>query len=545
MMTCDHLRLVLGFYMMFCAMRTDLMVQGAGGFEKKVSFLLKEEPKDPKCFAEAMTDFTCFWEEDEERAGSLDQYSFTFNYEKENSSRCPLRSLPAAGGKKLYICKMNRTLMFVQMYIQVHREGKLIHKRSLFIDQVFLLDPPANVTVSSTGQQGQLNVSWVPPPLKYMDDSMIYEVSYAVADSHLEQVEVAGASSELILRSLKSGTKYKVRVRVNLDMISYSGYWSAWSDPVFMETLPAGFDPLIISLTLIISFILIVLSLTLLLSHRRFLKKKIWPTIPTPDRKFHGLFTVYSGDFKEWLRQSHGGLWLTPVFTYSEECPSPLEVLSELTQCSSLPPLPLPPKVSRALATDRNKDTVKTGVDENEPLERGDPAAVTDGWRTMPHEPWLIDRLRLLQQLHHVPHSQSSVLESQDAYVTLSTNEYGRQENIDEVPEEDLPLEMLFASKKNVQYESHSDLGSMQQSSGSGRLSTQSSFEYPNQSWMPKGPGYTYMAVADSGVSMDYSPMSRVEDFGKGIIYTNEYKNEIPAFRRPLLQRQLPVHDDG
>ncbi len=155
-----------------------------------------------------------------------------------------------------------------------------------------------------------------------------------------------------------------------------------------------------------------------------------------------------------------------------------------------------------------------------------------------------MDRLRAL---HHnpAPCSQSSLLESQDAYVTLSANNHSKDEPLDDILEETLPLEVLFASRKTVLCESHSDLGSAQQSSGSGRLSSQSSFEYPHQAWMPKGPGYTYMAVADSGVSMDYSPMSRVDDIEKVIIYANEYKNEIPAPRRPFLSSQRPVHDDG
>lgn len=54
------------------------------------------------------------------------------------------------------------------------------------------------------------------------------------------QVEEAKACSELILRGLQSGTKYRVQVRVKLDGMVYDGYWSVWSDPVFMETQPSG-----------------------------------------------------------------------------------------------------------------------------------------------------------------------------------------------------------------------------------------------------------------------------------------------------------------
>uniref|UniRef100_A0A8C6KJA4 Erythropoietin receptor n=1 Tax=Nothobranchius furzeri TaxID=105023 RepID=A0A8C6KJA4_NOTFU len=493
------------------------------------SMLLAAEPENPKCFAEGRKAFTCFWEEDEERAGPVEQYSFTYAYQNENGSRCPLTVAPAAGGKKLFVCHLDRIQMFVQLDIQVHRESVMIHNRSLLVELVFLLDPPENVTVSSTGHQGQLNVSWVPPPLKYMDDSMIYEVMYAKEGDPAGQVEVARACSELILRGLQAATRYRVEVRVRLDGITYSGYWSAWSDPVWMETLPADLDPLIVSLTFIITFILFLLCLIVLLSHHRFFIKKVWPTIPVPDSKFQGLFTVYGGDLQEWLRQTSGGLWVTSALLYSEERPSPVEVLSELNLCRSLASPPLPPKACNA----------STQRDERE-LSNGSDSAQTDEWRATQQQHWLMERLRETR-----PGMGSSLLESQDTYVTLSTNNHSEEDHVDDTLEEALPLEMHVASRKTPLSEFHSDLGSGQQSSGSGRLSSQSSFEYPSQGWTPKGPGYTYMAVADSGVSMDYSPMSRVDDLGKVALYANEYKNEIPPHRRPFLTRQYHVHDDG
>ncbi|KAJ7992677.1 hypothetical protein DPEC_G00281160 [Dallia pectoralis] len=516
-MTNDHLKGLFVYCLLCCTQRTDVF--GAHGWDTKVAQLLLNEPKNPKCFAEGLRDLTCFWEEDEERAGSADQYSFIYTYQNENSSECNVTAQPAEGSKNLYFCRLSQTQLFAPVDIQVFRDGLLIHNRSLHIEYVFLLDPPSNLTVTQTGSPGQLKARWLPPPPKYIDDSMMYEVSYTVAGSRTEQVAEVRASSELILRGLQPGSRYNVRVRVKLDGVSYNGYWSAWTDPVLMEMMPGDLDPLIVFLALIISLILTLLSLTVLLSHRRFLLDKVWPVIPTPESKFQGLFTVYGGDFEEWLGYSAGDLFLRPAYFYTEEIPAPLEVLSEVGLDSQLCSSPLPPKAQQVL--DDGKEEKLKQMDSS-----------TDGWSETPHEHWLMDELRVL---HLLPTPQDPQLKSQDAYVTLNAQNHSGPEPLGDVLEETRPLQVLFDSGRTCS-DSHSDLGSFQQSSGSGCLSSQSSFEYPNHTWSPKGPGYTYMAVADSGVSMDYSPMSssKIDFMGKGVAYTNEYRNEIPAHRQPV-----------
>ncbi|CAL8274065.1 unnamed protein product [Lota lota] len=536
-MTCDNLKRSLGFcVILLVQLSLSSALRSAQDFQNKVSLLLREEPENPKCFAEGKKDFTCFWEEDEERAGHVGQYSFTYTYQQQNSSQCPLRMHRVADGKRLFVCTLNSTQMFVQMDIKVQRDGVMIHNRSLLIELAFLLDPPRNLSVSQTDQQGQLRVSWVPPAVKYLDDSMMYEVSYAPADGGLPQVEEVRARSEVVLRGLSPGTLYVVRTRVKLDGISYNGYWSAWTHPVSMETPPAGFDILIISLVAIISVVVFLLSVTLILSHRRVIKKKIWPAIPNPESKFQGLFTVYGGDFREWLGHTNGSLWLRPALFSSEECPSPLEVLSELSLCPPLPSPHLPSKASRAGPLERQEEE----VGKEKPSRKEEGLGGMGVWHETPHDHWLMEQLRAFHRLP-APCSQSSLLESQDAYVTLDAQQQAStevEEHLDDIMEENSPLEVLFASS-----ESRSDLGSMQRSSGSGRLSSGSSLEYPNHTWPPKGPGYTYMAVADSGVSMDYSAMSssRITDVGKTLVY-NEYKNEIWSEPRPVLTRQPQVH---
>lgn len=223
-----------------------------------------------------------------------------------------------------------------------------------------------------------------------------------------------------------------------------------------------------------------------------------------------------------WLEQT-SGLWVMPLFFNSEELASSLEVLSELCPCPSPSSPPLPPKDSKLLAA---HDCVTDGLLGGKKEEAC--SALSEDWRdTIDHQP----------QRNGVPSGRSLLLESQDAYVTLSTTNQREEAPLNDILEETLPLEILFASRNQI-CESHSDLGSTQQSSASSRLSSQSSFEYPNYTWMSKG--YTYMAAVDSGVSMDYSPMRRLGD-----IHNNEYKNVIEANKRAFRVEKHPVYDDG
>lgn len=228
----------------------------------------------------------------------------------------------------------------------------------------------------------------------------------------------------------------------------------------------------------------------------------------------------------------------------TEELPSSLAVLSEV---SLAPPVRSHTSPPRLEATPRARDFLKEEpqtIEAISQLETEDvDAGLIDRWQEPPNSHWLMEQLRAFQE--HPEVLSHSLLESQDTYVTINQNSQHAQGEVqrDDSFEELLPLQVLFDSKgSSLMAASDSDISSFPQSSGSGRLSSQSSLEYPNHTWPPKGPGYTYMAMADSGVSMDYSPMSfsRITEMGNGTIYANEYKNDIPGHKRPLTAQ--PIH---
>ncbi|KAL2101013.1 hypothetical protein ACEWY4_002774 [Coilia grayii] len=535
-MTNVSLTRVLAFCTLLCISNYSF-VMCSRELQTKVNMLLQDEEENPKCFLKGTVKIFCFWERGEDN-GTTDPYTFRYTYEQEDTTVCPVEVLSSEGGRRLYSCENFQVIFYVPLYIEVLRDEQLIHNRTLFTDQIFLLDPPSNLTLNRTAKPGQLKVTWLPP--YFIDNGLLYEISYSVTGSQKGKREEVRIKTDLLLQGLQPGVSYSVRARVRPQSSGFSGWWSAWTDPVSME-MPYETDPLILSMSIIISLILLLLSLTILLTHRRFLLKKLWPVIPSPEGKFPDLFSVYKGNFQEWMNHGNGGMRWIPAYYYTEEPVAPLEVLSEINRG---PPLPSrmsahthrDPQAAGALGAQQQREEAVPEVD------RGSPSA----WSAVQHEAWMLERMR---NLHPTPISQSSLLESHDVYVALNQSlpkpqdkeeaeerRDGGGSGQEDILEESVPLQTLFAGSGTRSSASHSDLGSLQQSSG--RLSSQSSFEYPNQTWPPNGPSYTYMAVADSGVSVDYSPMSsgqltKTERRPKPrVIYTNEYKNDLALIHK-------------
>ncbi|MGH0177833.1 UNVERIFIED_CONTAM: hypothetical protein FKN15_075879 [Acipenser sinensis] len=385
-----------------------------------------------------------------------------------------------------------------------------------------LLDPPMNLSVRQTGKPGQLHMKWLPPSLKYMDDSIIYEVGFSTVGSELRKTEVIkGGRTDCVLMKLKPLTQYVVSVRAKPDGVTYNGYWSAWSEPVAAET-PTDLDPLILALSLILLLIMTVLSITVFLSHRR---KEMdngtghSPTEREKEKSSLWLADRIEGKLQEWLGHNNVYPWWSPSFFYFEEMVVSLEVLSEFKP-SVLPPLP--PKAGHQFCLEEGGEE-EGGEEEGgglpfPQLHKGQTGLET---QTGPLHQWLLP--------------SRGPPESKDAYVILNFTPGDPGVPDPDVPEEDAPLQTLFAtSESSVRSGISSD---SERQSPVERTSSGSSFDYAvyNPSgdllFPSKDQSYAYLRVADSGISVDYSPMgsgSSALTSHNGIgIYTNLYKNDI------------------
>ncbi|KAM4749186.1 erythropoietin receptor [Rhinophrynus dorsalis] len=284
--------------------------------------------KDPSCFTRDLKEFVCFWES--KRPGGT---ALKYTVEEGEEKTCTLRIEMASADTWWHICEFPTTDIFLYAEFQIsvmdsQESNVTLYYKEIEVNNVVLLDAPKNLTVKEKWKPWGLLVSWEPPNDNLKKD-IKYQLSYSPTDSEARMVEVDAGTVEHFLTDLTADTEYTIRVRAHINNMSYSGYWSEWTDPVTIE-MTNVWDALHILLFVISGLVLFIALCLLSLCQGRFIKHKVWPQVPTPDRHFQGLFTTHKGNFKMWLGQADSYLLWVSRNVFHEDPASSLEVLSEL-----------------------------------------------------------------------------------------------------------------------------------------------------------------------------------------------------------------------
>ncbi|XP_072420323.1 erythropoietin receptor-like [Chiloscyllium punctatum] len=528
-----YCHLQTGFYFLVFMTAAALNARSLN-LEDKMLLVTAAGPEPLNCFTQTLEDLYCFWNEMDDGDPSKYRFSYQYLYQDDNERKeCHLSVQRIGGNMNRYICTLPTmdVSLFAPLEIEVSLNSSRVKQRLIiYINNAVVLDPPSNVTVQRTGKPGQLHVKWSAPQLKYLENSLLYEVNFSSVGSNMQKVETVKEKTECTILKLKPQTEYLVSVRAKPDGVSIDGYWTEWSKPVSAIT-DSDFDPLILTMSLVLVMIIMLLFLTILMTHRRMIKEKIWPLVPSPENMFDGLFTVYQGNFQEWLNWSSAQIWWNLQFFSTDEIASALEILSETKTF----PLGLPAAKHQEGFLDERSCLV-SGPNPFKPQQdkglvgEGKPAAgAPEGPDT--REVYVVLNQNFFAGRPSLPDTCSLVQSSND------------------VSDEGMPLTLLFEGSRPGSEDDKSSVG--ENSSGRDSISRQSSLSSrielgtPEQQVAfhsdPSGQllylsplrfklesdrNYPYLLMSDSGISADFSTTDVPSHRNTASSYTNLYKRE-------------------
>ncbi|XP_020831054.1 thrombopoietin receptor isoform X2 [Phascolarctos cinereus] len=165
--------------------------------------LLAEEPEPLRCFSKQYEDLTCFWDEveeeeeekeedcveEKEESGEEDPgpYKLFFAYPGEEPQRCPLSCQRLPEGGLRHVCQVQPAdggvRLFAKLTLWVWDPAKDRNRtqRVLSLENVGLPAPPKNITAMTSGQTGELQVTWEVQPSE-ISDFMQHELQYGPLD---------------------------------------------------------------------------------------------------------------------------------------------------------------------------------------------------------------------------------------------------------------------------------------------------------------------------------------------------------------------------
>lgn len=209
-------------------------------FESKAALLASRGSEELLCFTQRLEDLVCFWEE-AANSGMGFNYSFSYQLEGESRKSCRLHQAPTVRGSVRFWCSLPTadTSSFVPLELQVtEASGSPRYHRIIHINEVVLLDAPAGLLARRAEEGSHVVLRWLPPPGAPMTTHIRYEVDVSAGNraGGTQRVEVLEGRTECVLSNLRGGTRYTFAVRARMAEPSFSGFWSAWSEPASLLT---------------------------------------------------------------------------------------------------------------------------------------------------------------------------------------------------------------------------------------------------------------------------------------------------------------------
>ncbi|GAA6096488.1 interleukin 2 receptor, gamma b isoform X1 [Tachysurus ichikawai] len=161
------------------------------------------------------------------------------------------------------------------------------------------LNPPYNLTVNSSGRDGEVCMRWT-SNTNVKQNCMIYMVRYRKASSSWK------SSSSDCVSPLSSGVVYTFQVRSSMsEMCGDSHFWSDWSDPVQWndnkDIKTAVQTPVYWHTLGIVLGLIVLISLCTLLYFSERIKVVLVPVAPDPSKSLQDLFKKHKGNVESWV----------------------------------------------------------------------------------------------------------------------------------------------------------------------------------------------------------------------------------------------------
>lgn len=274
---------------------------------------------NPKCFTRTRMDFTCFFETKDNGT-----YDFLYSSEGGPSKKCKMSIHGTENGTFLHVCSFPRTAIFLYCETEVEvvdrTKNSRLYNRTVFVEDLCLLDPPFNISVKPNDNVGELIASLETVNYKLIEEK---EKEYRIRFSSVRQGEQRdqGRNKSFLLR-MKPGEE--VEIQASVRCVSESGpndgYWSAWSKPVRAIVPPAA-DMWFRWSICVPMFILAISFIATFFLYCRKLKEYFWPPVPNLEKVLQGFLID--------INQQKWGPLVVAKLCFEETTPSVVEIMSD------------------------------------------------------------------------------------------------------------------------------------------------------------------------------------------------------------------------